>query len=137
MGGTYVCTKDGEVDAEMNGEVAEMSISDLVARTDIPEQKVPVPTWDPEDAETRATPFSSLVKPLRVSVHEGDMLYLPAMWYHKVAQSSGDEGYCCAVNYWWVLFVSLPFFFPPFFLVFFYLCFFSFLVSFHFLFLML
>lgn len=28
------------------------------------------------------------------------VLYLPAMWYHKVAQEAGDEGLCVAVNYW-------------------------------------
>ena len=31
------------------------------------------------------------------------MLYLPALWYHKVSQSCSDEGICCAVNYWYDL----------------------------------
>jgi len=31
------------------------------------------------------------------------MLYLPALWYHKVSQSCSDEGLCCAVNYWYDL----------------------------------
>lgn len=29
------------------------------------------------------------------------MLYLPALWYHKVAQSVDNEGVCVAVNYWY------------------------------------
>ena len=29
------------------------------------------------------------------------MLYLPSMWYHKVSQTAGDEGFVCAVNYWY------------------------------------
>lgn len=34
--------------------------------------------------------------PLVVEVHAGETLYLPAMWYHEVAQ----EGLTVAVNYW-------------------------------------
>lgn len=29
------------------------------------------------------------------------MLYLPALWYHKVSQSCDGEGICCAINYWY------------------------------------
>lgn len=29
------------------------------------------------------------------------MLYLPALWYHKVSQSCDEEGICCAINYWY------------------------------------
>jgi jumonji domain-containing protein 7 len=36
-----------------------------------------------------------------VTLEEGDLLYLPAMWYHKVSQSSGEEGFALAVNYWY------------------------------------
>ncbi|MES1907072.1 MAG: hypothetical protein MHM6MM_000259 [Cercozoa sp. M6MM] len=36
----------------------------------------------------------------RVTLSPGDMLYLPAMWYHRVEQSSGDEGATVAVNWW-------------------------------------
>eukprot|EP00878_Enallax_costatus_P002734 GHUV01002923.1.p1 GENE.GHUV01002923.1~~GHUV01002923.1.p1 ORF type:complete len:339 (+),score=90.12 GHUV01002923.1:360-1376(+) len=45
---------------------------------------------------------NSLPKPLRVEVCEGDVLYLPAMWWHYV-QQEGDErdGWCVAVNYWY------------------------------------
>ena len=86
------------------------------------EELLPVPAWDPEDPETRSTPYSHLSKPLRVSLNEGDILYLPAMyaftpfclicesnvnytnylrWFHKVSQSSGEEGFACSVNYWY------------------------------------
>ena len=41
---------------------------------------LPVPTWDPDEPDTRATAYSHLSKPLRLTLNEGDMLYLPAMY---------------------------------------------------------
>ncbi|SPO00674.1 related to phospholipase [Cephalotrichum gorgonifer] len=75
----------------------------------------PFPTWDPdgvsvggreggdgEGEEVKGGEFEDVVQPLRVTLDPGDMLYLPAMWYHKVAQScrDDDEGFVLAVNYW-------------------------------------
>jgi len=40
-------------------------------------------------------------KPLHVDVHAGDVLYLPALYYHWVDQSVDAEGRCIAVNYWY------------------------------------
>ena len=76
------------------------------SRTDLrhhlvdPQQEVPVPTWDPDVPLENDNSFSSAAKPLRVTLNEGDMMYLPAMWYHKVSQSCGREGFSCSVNYW-------------------------------------
>ncbi|PWW79968.1 Clavaminate synthase-like protein [Tuber magnatum] len=39
-------------------------------------------------------------RPAMVELHRGEVLYLPALWHHKVSQEEGDEGICCAVNYW-------------------------------------
>lgn len=64
-------------------------------------QRLPVATWDPDDPLTNTTPFSRLSKPLRFTLHAGDQLYLPALWYHKVSQSCSQEGICCSVNYWY------------------------------------
>ncbi|EGR44942.1 uncharacterized protein TRIREDRAFT_69362 [Trichoderma reesei QM6a] len=63
---------------------------------------VPLATWDPDEPERNATPLSALARPLRVTLEPGDMLYLPAMWYHKVKQScpDGGEGFVLAINYW-------------------------------------
>ncbi|PSN66232.1 Clavaminate synthase-like protein [Corynespora cassiicola Philippines] len=75
----------------------------LVAKVDDPEEYVPFAMWDPDRPEENATRFSQYSQPLRVTLDEGDMLYLPALWYHKVSQSCSEEGICCAVNYWYDL----------------------------------
>jgi jumonji domain-containing protein 7 len=82
---------------------ADIAKDDLVVEIDEPEQYVPFSTWDPDNPTTHTTPFAQFSQPLRVTLEEGDMLYLPALWYHKVSQSCSDEGVCCAVNYWYDL----------------------------------
>lgn len=42
--------------------------------------KVPFAVWDP-DGKGEETMYSSLARPMRVSLGRGDMLYLPALWY--------------------------------------------------------
>lgn len=64
-------------------------------------EPIPVAVWDPEAPEHHRTQYSGLSRPLRVTLEAGDMMYLPAQWYHKVSQSSGPEGFACAVNYWY------------------------------------
>lgn len=86
-----------------DGVKGEVKKQDLQIVVDEPEEYVPFATWDPDKPEKNATPYSQYSRPLRVTLDEGDMLYLPALWYHKVSQSCSDEGICCAVNYWYDL----------------------------------
>lgn len=74
---------------------------ELVIEAQRDAEPIPVAVWDPEVPEERTSEYSHLSKPLHVTLEEGDMLYLPAMWYHKVKQTSGPEGFACAVNYWY------------------------------------
>lgn len=39
--------------------------------------------------------------PLEVTVYAGDILYLPAMWYHYVQQDENPGEAAIAVNYWY------------------------------------
>lgn len=97
------------VDASAHPDSSVISKEDLVVKIDEAEDVeckvtyVPFATWDPDNPMEHATPFSKDSRPLRVTLNEGDMLYLPALWYHKVSQSCNDEGLCCAVNYWYDL----------------------------------
>lgn len=45
-------------------------------------EKVPFATWDPDDPRPGGDrgKHSRLLKPMRVTLKAGDMLYLPAMW---------------------------------------------------------
>lgn len=80
---------DGEGDGELAIEAQQDS------------ESIPVAIWDPEVPDERMSEYSHLSRALHVTLQEGDMLYLPAMWYHKVKQTSGPEGFACAVNYWY------------------------------------
>ena len=77
------------------------SRNDLSICVDDPEQYVPFATWDPDMPAQNTTVYSRFSQPLKVTLDEGDMLFLPALWYHKVSQSCNQEGICCAVNYWY------------------------------------
>ncbi|KAB8596081.1 hypothetical protein FH972_025790 [Carpinus fangiana] len=83
------------------GSLSSLQKHELVATPDSPPSTTPVATWDPDHPSVRATPYSMRAQQIRVTLNEGDMLYLPAMWYHKVSQSCGSEGFSCAVNYWY------------------------------------
>lgn len=60
---------------------------------------------DPKAAKDRSLyPLyfdDSLPKPLRVVIGPGELLYLPAMWYHYVEQQPDpQQDWVIAVNYW-------------------------------------
>jgi peptidyl-lysine (3S)-dioxygenase / protease len=73
---------------------------EVTAELDEPFELVPFATWDPDYPKQNTTSYSRLAIPLRVTLEAGDVLYLPAMWYHKISLTCGPEGFCCSVNFW-------------------------------------
>ena len=72
---------------------------DLDAYFALPEEDRNVPLEEID--ENDPWKWTKLSTPMRVEVKAGEMLYLPAMWYHQVAQRVDEkEGVCVAVNYW-------------------------------------
>jgi jumonji domain-containing protein 7 len=43
-------------------------------------ERVPFATWDPDGPGGNETRYSGLLEPVRVTLEEGDVLYLPALW---------------------------------------------------------
>ncbi|KAJ1308769.1 hypothetical protein OPQ81_004459 [Rhizoctonia solani] len=58
--------------------------------------------WAEVDPTLSLISDTEIGAPLRVTVKAGDALYLPAGWWHHVAQSGdGESGICIAVNWWY------------------------------------
>ena len=86
----------------------EASSTFAVERTS-PEVTLPWIPIDPLAPDLVKFPRYALARPMRVTLHAGDQLYLPAMWYHFVEQDVGwgPEGpgkgvkAAIAVNHWY------------------------------------
>jgi len=56
--------------------------------------------WSAVDLEDEGS--AAEVRPLRVEVSAGELLYLPALWWHAVSQrADGPRESTIAVNYWY------------------------------------
>lgn len=62
--------------------------------------KVPWISVDPLNPNFEEFPLFKFAKPYQVEVKEGEVLYLPSLWYHHVQQTEDKEGKMIAVNYW-------------------------------------
>jgi peptidyl-lysine (3S)-dioxygenase / protease len=67
---------------------------------------IPVDPLLPREVIMQRYPLYRYARPQRVTVSEGEILYLPAGWFHHVEQECGtwDDGSvapCIAVNYWY------------------------------------
>lgn len=67
--------------------------SGLHLEIDEPEEQV---VWATVDL---AGEGGEALRPIRATVGAGDVLYLPALWWHAVSQRGGTEGTTTAVNY--------------------------------------
>jgi hypothetical protein len=64
---------------------------------------VPWISVDPAAPDLTAFPLYVHASPVSVTLSPGDSLYLPALWYHRVAteaEEDGGDGVSVAVNSW-------------------------------------
>ncbi|KAF9931799.1 JmjC domain-containing protein 7 [Mortierella alpina] len=59
------------------------------------------PSHEPKEELFEKYPRFQMCQPFRVELNPGEILYLPAMWYHQVEQEPDHEGKCIAVNWWY------------------------------------
>ncbi|KAG0368905.1 cupin-like domain-containing protein [Gamsiella multidivaricata] len=59
------------------------------------------PSHEPKEELYEKFPRFHMCQPFRVELNPGELLYLPAMWYHQVEQEPDHEGKCIAVNWWY------------------------------------
>ena len=77
----------------------------------VPEEGEEAP-WisvDPDNPDLEKYPLFAKVNPLRCVVEAGEVLYLPALWYHQVGQEEDEEGRTIAVNFWYDMKYDLRF----------------------------
>jgi hypothetical protein len=66
-----------------------------------PEREVPWIPVDPDAVNRERFPLAAHITPIHAVVKAGDVLYLPALWHHKVAQRTDAQGRCIAFNQWY------------------------------------
>jgi len=60
--------------------------------------------WTSLDIEHNNRSSGRSLQPIHVKVHAGEVLYLPALWWHAVSQrgtAADPSGATVAVNYWY------------------------------------
>lgn len=70
---------------------------------------VPWISVDPLKPDYSKFPLFQHAKALRVTVKAGELLFLPSLFYHHVAQTADREGRCLAVNFWFDMEYDLKF----------------------------
>lgn len=61
-----------------------------ITRT-VPSLTLPWIPVDPVSPDLKRYPRFKHARPMQVTLEKGDMLYLPALWFHRVAQDVGDS----------------------------------------------
>jgi peptidyl-lysine (3S)-dioxygenase / protease len=99
-----------EIERDDDRDEADVAATDggLKCESKIP--WIPIDPLEPPATSSIKYPDYKHARPLTVSVEEGQMLYLPAGWFHHVRQECGTwndqdgnlvQAPCIAVNYWY------------------------------------
>lgn len=83
---------DGRQGRHPAGLVGE---AELHLRLDEPPRLV---WWSPLDLESNE---AESLEPICAVIRPGELLYLPALWWHAVSQKSGEAGSTMAINFWY------------------------------------
>lgn len=86
----YACVGERELEAASYKRSGSGKL-DIVLDGEGGEMQVPFATWDPDNPTGPQTKYSQYASPMRVTLEEGDMLYLPALWYIFLCQTVGAE----------------------------------------------
>eukprot|EP01119_Soliformovum_irregulare_P002086 TRINITY_DN1215_c0_g1_i2.p1 TRINITY_DN1215_c0_g1~~TRINITY_DN1215_c0_g1_i2.p1 ORF type:complete len:171 (+),score=49.43 TRINITY_DN1215_c0_g1_i2:509-1021(+) len=82
---TYVQKEDGSFDIQ----------------EDDPKMTLPWIHCDPDNPDLEKYPLFEYSNKVQCVVRPGEMLYLPAMWFHQVSQHGDEENRTIAINYWY------------------------------------
>ncbi|XP_031573392.1 bifunctional peptidase and (3S)-lysyl hydroxylase Jmjd7-like [Actinia tenebrosa] len=89
------CEGDKEVDDD--DEVDEDDSADVDDREMENENLTPWISIDPLNPDLETFPEYAKARPITCTVHSGETLFLPSLWFHHVQQSHK----CIAVNFWY------------------------------------
>lgn len=87
------------------------------AKPDNPPTQVPWLSVDPFQPDLQSCPRFKQAQGFEVHLHKGDVLYLPALWFHAVKQTTGSgpsssagdgQDLAIAVNWWFDMDYSSP-----------------------------
>ena len=70
----------------------------------IDEDTVSTTRWlgvNPDNPQDIAEYQLEKLQKYHVVLKSGDVLYLPSLWYHQVAQHHPEDAFVVACNYWW------------------------------------
>ncbi|KAF9999787.1 hypothetical protein BGZ65_004917 [Modicella reniformis] len=105
---TYVDTQDPSIEATVTVTTPDPSLSSSPRYKLEPMEPLTFTKWialnpshEPKEELFEKYPRFRICQPFRVELNPGELLYLPAMWYHQVEQESDYEGKCIAVNWWY------------------------------------
>ncbi|KAG5366978.1 JmjC domain-containing protein 7 [Yarrowia sp. B02] len=67
------------------------------------------PTVNPADERTHNSIYSKHCRPFVVELHEGEVLYIPSLWYHQVQiVETPEDDANISVNYWYPANCAMP-----------------------------
>lgn len=110
VGATYQKTEDGSfvisidgTDKKIPADASTQEIQDVLNSLELTMPRTMFPTVDPSDPSTHNSIFKNHCRVYSVDLGPGDMLYIPALWYHQVQITGPPTELCVSLNYWYAV----------------------------------